>query len=204
MNIAFYPFWGAKTLHSLVQVISVTTMTCLVYKQTEMIRYTLLFLCIYVMAYLAARVMFQLLIRRSTLSKLMIPVPMNGTLLLTGMAFILHHLVLPTILLFTAGLILSVMVRWESLLLVAIHPLVVEGEDLSKANKLLSFSTYTITGAGLAMAAITIVYLGITQALWAASCLSFVALVLIMNVNHLIHSLQSPSNKRYVRPRVHK
>ncbi|CAI6068892.1 hypothetical protein PAECIP112173_02098 [Paenibacillus sp. JJ-100] len=204
MNIAFYPFWGAKTLHSLVQVISGTTMTCLVYKQTEMIRYTLLFLCVYVMAYLVASVMFQPLIKRCTLSRLMITVPMNGTLLLIGMAFILHHLVLPTILLFTAGLILSVMIRWESLLLEAIQPLVLEGEDLSKANKLLSFSTYTITGAGLAMAAITIVYLGITQALWAASCLSFVALVLIMNVNHLINSLQSPSNKRYVRPRVHK
>ena len=70
MNIAFYPFWGAKTLHSLVQVISVTTMTCLAYKQTEMIRYTLLFLCVYVMAYLAASVMFQPLIKRCALSRL--------------------------------------------------------------------------------------------------------------------------------------
>ena len=149
-------------------------------------------------------IMFQPLIKRCALSRLMITVPMNGTLLLIGMAFILHHLVLPTILLFTTGLILSVMIRWESLLLEAIQPLVLEGEDLFKANKLLSFSTYTITGAGLAMAAIILVYLGITQALWAVSCLSFVALVLIMNVNHLINSFQSPSNKRYVRPRVHK
>ncbi|WP_434750179.1 hypothetical protein [Paenibacillus amylolyticus] len=204
MNIAFYPFWAARTLLSLIQVILITTLTCLIYSQTEWIGHALLFLCFYGLAHTAARFAFDFLMRRFTLSRLMIGVPLTKILLLVGIAFSLPHLTVHITLMFTGTVLFSAIIRWESLSLETLQPRLVKGEDITKANSLLSFSNYTVTGIGLIMTVITILYVGPAQAIWAAVALSLAALALIVTVLHLIHSLSNTSISLNTRRPLHK
>lgn len=204
MNIAFYPFWAARTLLSLIQVISITTLTYLVYKQTGFIPGTLLFLCLYAGSFVAAKFAFPFLMKRAALSGLIIGIPLIKTLLLIGMALSLPHLTLHMVLVFAGAVALSAASHWESLFLEELRPKLVEREDIVKANSLLSFSKYTVSAIGLVMTGITIQYLGPIQSLWAAACLSLAALAMILTVHHLIHSYSSYSIKQGTRRPFHK
>lgn len=203
MNIAFYPFWAARTLLSLIHVISITTMTCLLYRQIEFIPGTLLFLGFYAVSYAAAKFAFPFLMKRFALSRLIIGIPLTKTLLLIGISVSLPDLTLHTVLMFTGAVVLSAASRWESLFLEELRPKLVEREDIMKTNSLLSFSKFTVSAIGLVMTGITILYLGPIQALWAAACLSLAALAMIVTVHHLIHSHSSHSLKRGTRQPLH-
>ena len=185
MNIAFYPFWAARTLFSLIQVISITTLTCLIYRQTEWIGYALLFLCVYLLGHVSARFTFHMLIQRYTFSRLLIGIPVTKTLLLIGIASSLPHLKLHMAITLIGAALLSVINGWEVWVLNKLQSQLTGGEDIAKASSLLSFSNYTVAGIGLVMTIIAILYLGRAQVLWAAVALSLVALALIVTVHHL-------------------
>ncbi|MBB6024194.1 hypothetical protein HNR77_005298 [Paenibacillus sp. JGP012] len=204
MNIAFYPFWAASTLLSLIQVISITTLTCLTYKQTESVIYAVLLLCIYALGHTAARLTFHWLTKHFASPGLMLAMPLIKALLLIGAAFASSHLTEYAALLYISFISLSVVFRWESLLLQALQPRLIEGEDLDKTNNLISFANYTVTGIGLIMTAITILYASIPLALWIAVSLSLAALALIGTVQRLIRNPSQFSLKLSPRHAHHK
>ncbi|WP_427050451.1 hypothetical protein [Paenibacillus sp. TC-CSREp1] len=204
MNIAFYPFWAASTLLSLIQVISITTLTCLTYKQTDSVIYAVLLLCIYSLGHTAAKLIFPWLTKHFASSGLMLAMPLIKALLLVGAAFASSHLTEYAALIYISFISLSVVIRWESLLLEALQPQLIEGEDLDKTNNLISFANYTVTGIGLIMTSITILYAGIPLALWIAASLSLAALALIGTVQRLIRTPSHSSLKLSPRHAHHK
>ncbi|MGO4530929.1 hypothetical protein AB4Z30_17735 [Paenibacillus sp. 2TAF8] len=204
MNIAFYPFWAARTLLSLIQVISITTLTYIIYRQTQWIGYALLFLFVYLLVQATAGITLHLLMKRNTLSRLMISIPLTKALLLIGISFSLPLLKLHIVLMCLGALFLLVVIRWEAMVLERLQPRLVGGEDIAKTDNLLSFSNYTITGIGLIMTVITILYLGPTQALWAAAALSLAVLALIVTIRHLTYSTSCASISMDTRRPLHK
>ncbi|PZT53571.1 hypothetical protein [Paenibacillus silvae] len=204
MNIAFYPFWAASTLLSLIQVISITALTCLTYKQTDSLIYAVLLLCIYALGHAAAKLIFHRLAKHFAASGLMLAMPLIKALLLIAAAFASSHLTEYAALIYISFILLSVVTRWESLLLKSLRPQLIEGEDLDKTNNLISFANNTVTGIGLIMTAITILYAGIPLALWIAASLSLAALALIGTVQRLIRNSSHSSLKLSPRHAHHK
>lgn len=204
MHIAFYPFWAARTLLSLIQVISITTLTCLIYRQTESIGYALLLLCVYLIAYAAAKFSFHKLMKHCIFSRLLIGIPVTKTLLLIGIASSLPYLRLHIAVMFMGATLLAVVNCWEALVLKKLQSRLMRGEDIAKASSLLSFSNYTVAGIGLVMTIIAILYLGRAQVLWAAVALSLAALALIVTVHRLTHKLPSTSISLDIRRPLHK
>lgn len=204
MNIAFYPFWAARTLLSLIQVISITTLTCLIYRQTEWIGYAMLLLFVCLLAHVVAKYTFPMVMKRRTFTKLLIGIPLSKALLLIGIASSLPHMKLHSTPMFIGAVILSVVIRWEALVLEKLQPRLVEGEDIAKASSLLSFSNYTVAGIGLVMTIIAILYLGRAQVLWGAAALSLAALALIVTVHHLTHKPSSTPISPNTRRPLHK
>ncbi|MCM3133774.1 hypothetical protein M3629_13355 [Paenibacillus polysaccharolyticus] len=129
---------------------------------------------------------------------------MTKALLLIGIASSLPHLRLHSTPIFISAVVLSVAIRWEALVLEELQPGLLEGEDISKASSLLSFSNYTVAGIGLIMTIIAILYLGQTHVLWAAVALSLATLALILTVYHLTHRLSSTSISLDTRRPLHK
>ncbi|PYE45697.1 hypothetical protein HUB98_07915 [Paenibacillus barcinonensis] len=195
MNIAFYPFWAARTLFSLIQVISITTLTCLAYEQTGSVIYAVLLLCIYAAGHTVAKLLFPWLTKHFASSGLVLGMPIIKAVLLMGIALASSHLTEYAALIYISFISLSFVIRWESLLLEALQPQLIEENDLDKANNLVSFANYTVTGIGLIMTAITLLYAGIPLALWTAAILSFAALALISTVQHLLRNLSHSSLK---------
>ncbi|WP_440110990.1 hypothetical protein [Paenibacillus sp. QZ-Y1] len=181
MNIAFYPYLAVKTLLSLINVIYIMVITTFIYGQTGSILYAALFPCMQITARIVAGLTFPLLVNRIALSRLMISIPAAKTCMITGIAVAFTHLTAHIPVLLFGIAILSLLDGWESRLLNALTPQLVQGEDLAKANSLLSFSTHTATIIGYAMTGFIVVYLGASQTFWAVTTLSWAVLILMVS-----------------------
>ncbi|WFR65304.1 hypothetical protein P9222_15910 [Paenibacillus amylolyticus] len=151
MNIAFYPFWAVKTLLSLINVIYFMVMTTLIYGHTGSVLATAMFPLIQIIARIITSFTLPLLVNRFPYSRLLISMSVAKTFIMTCMAISLNHLISQLPLLLIGVVILSFLDGWESPLLNTLTPRLVQGEDLLKANGLLSFSHQTVTIVGYAM-----------------------------------------------------
>ncbi|MGC5773712.1 MFS transporter [Paenibacillus pabuli] len=195
MNIAFYPYWAAKTLLSLINVIYIMVITTFIYGQTGSVLYAALFPFIQMSARIVAGLTAPLLMNRFTFSRLIISVPLAKTLLITGIAIAFTDLTAHLPLLLVGVAFLSFMDGWESPLLNTLTPRLVQGEDLVKANSLLSFSNQTVTIIGYAMTGFIVMHWGASQTFWAAATLSWVVLLLMSMISSLTRDKQGHMEK---------
>lgn len=151
MNIAFYPYWAAKTLLSLINVIYIMVITTFIYGLTGSVLSAAMFPLIQIIARIIAGLTLPLLVNRFPFSRLLISISIAKTLIMTCIAISLNHLISQLPLLLLGVIVLSFLDGWETPLLKTLTPRLVQGEDLIKANSLLSFSNQTVTIVGYAM-----------------------------------------------------
>ncbi|MFS0858909.1 MFS transporter [Paenibacillus taichungensis] len=195
MNIAFYPYWAAKTLLSLINVIYIMVITTFIYGQTGSVLYAALFPFIQMSARIVAGFTAPLLVNRFAFSKLIISIPLAKTLMITGIAIAFTDLTAQIPLLLVGTAILSFLDGWESPLINTLTPRLVQGEDLVKANSFLSFSTQTVTIIGYAMTGFIVMHWGASQTFWAATSLSWAVLLLMITISSLTHDIQEKVEK---------
>ncbi|MFE6077178.1 MFS transporter [Paenibacillus sp. NPDC057886] len=190
MNIAFYPYWAAKTLLSLINVIYIMVITTFIYGQTGSVLYAALFPFIQMSARIVAGFTAPLLVNRFAFSRLIVSIPLAKTLMITGIAIAFTDLTAHIPLLLVGIAVLSFLDGWESPLINTLTPRLVQGEDLVKANSFLSFSTQTVTIIGYAMTGFIVMYWGASQTFWAATTLSWVVLILMIMISSLTRDIQ--------------
>ncbi|KGP81843.1 MULTISPECIES: MFS transporter [unclassified Paenibacillus] len=190
MNIAFYPFWAAKTLLSLINVIYIMVITTFIYGQTGSVLIAALFPFIQMSARIVAGFTVPLLVNRFAFSRLMVTIPLAKTLMITGIAIAFTDLTAHIPLLLVGVAILSFLDGWEAPMLNTLTPRLVQGEDLVKANSFLSFSTQTMTIIGYAMTGFIVMYWGASQTFWAATALSWAVLILMIMISSLTRDIQ--------------
>jgi MFS family permease len=195
MNIAFYPYWAAKTLLSLINVIYIMVITTFIYGQTGSVLYAALFPLIQMSARIVAGFTVPLLVNRFAFSRLIVNIPLAKTLLITGIAIAFTDLTVHIPLLLVGTAFLSLLDGWESPLINTLTPRLVQGEDLVKANSFLSFSTQTVTIIGYAMTGYIVMYWGASQAFWAAASLSWAVLLLMITISSLTRNIQEKVEK---------
>ncbi|MDN4599970.1 MFS transporter [Paenibacillus sp. F6_3S_P_1C] len=190
MNIAFYPFWAAKTLLSLINVIYIMVITTFIYGQTGSVLYAALFPFIQMSARIVAGFTAPMLVNRFAFSRLMVTIPLAKTLMITGIAIAFTGLTTHIPLLLVGVAILSFLDGWEAPMLNMLTPRLVQGEDLVKANSFLSFSTQTVTIIGYAMTGFIVMHWGAAQTFWAATALSWAVLMLMITISSLTRNIQ--------------
>jgi len=195
MNIAFYPYWAAKTLLSLINVVYIMVITTFIYGQTGSVLYAALFPFIQMSARIVAGLTAPLLVNRFAFSKLIISIPLAKTLMITGIAIAFTALTAHIPLLLVGTAILSFLDGWESPLINTLTPRLVQGEDLVKANSFLSFSTQTVTIIGYAMTGFIVMHWGASQTFWAATSLSWAVLLLMITISSLTRDIQEKVEK---------
>lgn len=195
MNIAFYPYWAAKTLLSLINVIYIMVITTFIYGQTGSVLYAALFPFIQMSARIVAGFTAPLLVNRFAFSRLIISIPLAKTLMITGIAIAFTDLTAHIPLLLVGIAILSFLDGWESPLINTLTPRLVQGEDLVKANSFLSFSTQTVTIIGYAMTGFIVMHWGASQTFWAATSLSWAVLLLMITISSLTRDMQEKVEK---------
>ncbi|WP_458463381.1 MFS transporter [Paenibacillus sp.] len=192
MNIAFYPYWAVKTLLSLVNVIYIMVITTFIYGQTGSILYAAMFPFIRMIARITAGFTLPLLVNRFPFSRMLISIPVAKAFIMTGIAISLNHLTSQLTLLLIGVVILSFLEGWESPLLDTLTPRLVQGEDLMKANSLLSFSNQTVTIVGYAMTGFAVMNWGTSQTFWAATSLSWTVLIFLIALGSLTRGIEEP------------
>ncbi|WP_145151153.1 MFS transporter [Paenibacillus xylanexedens] len=192
MNIAFYPYWAAKTLLSLINVIYIMVITTFIYSQTGSVLYAAMFPFIRIIAHITAGFSLPLLVKRFSFSRLLISIPVAKAFLMTGIAISLNHLTTQLPLLLIGVVILSFLEGWESPLLDTLTPRLVQGEDLAKTNSLLSFSNQTVTIVGFAMTGFAVMNWGASQTFWAATSLSWAVLIFLIALGSLTRDIEQP------------
>lgn len=202
MNIAFYPYWAAKTLLSLINVIYIMVITTFIYGQTGSVLYAAMFPFIQMIARITAGCTSPLLVNRFAFSRLMISIPIAKTLIMTGVAISFTHLTSHLPLLLIGVVILSFLDGWQSLLLNALTPRLVQGEDLVKANGLISFSHQTVTIVGYAMTGFVVMNWEASQTFWAATSLSWAVLIFMITIGSLTHNIVEQPEKSASTPDV--
>ncbi|WP_405153288.1 MFS transporter [Paenibacillus sp. FSL K6-0108] len=195
MNIAFYPYWAAKTLLSLINVVYIMVITTFIYGQTGSVLYAALFPFIQMSARIVAGFTAPLLVNRFAFSKLIISIPLAKTLMITGIAIAFTDLTAHIPLLLVGIAILSFLDGWESPLINTLTPRLVQGEDLVKANSFLSFSTQTVTIIGYAMTGFIVMHCGASQTFWAATSLSWAVLLLMITISSLTRDIEEKVEK---------
>lgn len=195
MNIAFYPYWAAKTLLSLINVIYIMVITTFIYGQTGSVLYAALFPFIQMSARIVAGFTAPLLVNRFAFSRLIISIPLAKTLMITGIAIAFTDLTAHIPLLLVGIAILSFLDGWESPLINTLTPRLVQREDLVKANSFLSFSTQTVTIIGYAMTGFIVMHWGASQTFWAATSLSWAVLLLMITISSLTRDMQEKVEK---------
>lgn len=195
MNIAFYPYWAAKTLLSLINVIYIMVITTFIYGQTGSVLYAALFPFIQISARIVAGFTAPLLVNRFALSRLIIYIPLAKTLMITGIAIAFTNLTAHIPLLLVGIAILSFLDGWESPLINTLTPRLVQGEDLVKANSFLSFSTQTVTIIGYAMTGFIVMQWGAPPTFWAATSLSWAVLLLMITISSLTRDMEEKVEK---------
>ncbi|MGP3784503.1 hypothetical protein [Paenibacillus sp. 1A_MP2] len=122
MNIAFYPFWAAKTLLSLINVIYIMVITTFIYGQTGSVLIAALFPFIQMSARIVAGFTAPLLVNRFAFSRLMVTIPLAKTLMITGIAIAFTDLIAHIPLLLVGVAILSFLDGWEAPMLNTLTP----------------------------------------------------------------------------------
>ncbi|MEO2211822.1 MFS transporter [Paenibacillus amylolyticus] len=190
MNIAFYPYWAAKTLLSLINVIYIMVITTFIYGLTGSVLSAAMFPLIQITARIIAGFTLPLLVNRFPFSRLLISISIAKTLIMTCIAISLNHLISQLPLLLIGVVILSLLDGWETPLLNALTPRLVQGEDLVKANSLLSFSNQTVTIVGYAMTGFAVMNWGASQTFWAATSLSWAVLIFLIALGSLTRGVE--------------
>ncbi|WP_339256385.1 MFS transporter [Paenibacillus sp. FSL R5-0713] len=190
MNIAFYPYWAAKTLLSLINVIYIMVITTLIYSHTGSVLYAAMFPLIQIITHITAGFTLSLLVNHFPFSKLLIRISIAKTFIMTCVAISLSHLISQLPLLLIGMAVLSFLNGWESLLLNALTPQLVQGEDLAKANSLLIFSNQTVTIVGYAMTGFAVMNWGASQTFWAATSLSWAVLIFQIALGSLTRGIE--------------
>lgn len=201
MNIAFYPYWAVKTLLSLINVIYIMVITTFIYGHTGSILYAAMFPLIQIIARIIAGFTLPLLVNRFPFSRLLISISIAKTFIMTCIAISLNHLISQLPLLLIGVIILSFLDGWESPLLNTLTPRMVQGEDLVKANSLLSYSNQTVTIVGYAMTGFAVMNWGASQTFWAATSLSWAVLIFLITLGSLtsgVEQSQEPDVSRHV------
>ena len=186
MNIIFYPYWAAKTLLSFIHVLYIMVITLLVYGQTGSILYAALFPFIQLTAQFVAVLTSPWLVSRFDLAKLLIGIPVARTLMFTGIAVSLTYLALHIPVLLAVITVLSFLEGLEWPVLDTITPRLVQGEELPKTRRLLSFSSQTATIVGYATAGFVVSHWGASQTFWAAAAMSWASLTLMVVIALLL------------------
>ncbi|MDQ0719076.1 MFS family permease [Paenibacillus sp. W4I10] len=192
MNIAFYPYWAAKTLLSLINVIYIMVITTFIYSHTGSVLYAAMFPLIQIITRITASFTLPLLVNHFPFSKLLIRISIAKTLIMTCIAISLNHLISQLPLLLLAVVILSFLDGWETPLLKTLTPQLVQGEDLIKANSLLSVSNQTVTIVGYAMTGFAVMNWGAAQTFWAATSLSWAVLIFMITMGSLTRNVEQP------------
>ncbi|MDT9719801.1 MFS transporter [Paenibacillus sp. ClWae2A] len=192
MNIAFYPYWAAKTLLSLINVIYIMVITTFIYGHTGSVLSAAMFPLIQIIARTIAGFTLPLLVNRFPFSRLLISISIAKTFIMTCIAISLNHLISQLPLLLIGVVILSFLDGWETPLLKALTPRLVQGEDLIKANSLLSFSNQTVTIVGYAMTGFAVMNWGASQTFWAATSLSWAVLIFLNALGSLTRNVEQP------------
>ncbi|KAA8754311.1 MFS transporter [Paenibacillus sp. UASWS1643] len=192
MNIAFYPYWAAKTLLSLINVIYIMVITTFIYSHTGSVLYAAMFPLVQIITRITASFTLPLLVNHFPFSKLLIRISIAKTLIMTCIAISLNHLISQLPLLLLAVVILSFLDGWETPLLNALTPQLVQGEDLIKANSLLSVSNQTVTIVGYAMTGFAVMNWGAAQTFWAATSLSWAVLIFMITMGSLTRNVEQP------------
>ncbi|MGN7414315.1 MFS transporter [Paenibacillus sp. SAF-068] len=192
MNIAFYPYWAVKTLLSLINVIYIMVITTFIYGHTGSVLYAAMFPLIQIIARIIAGFTLPLLVNRFAYSKLLISISIAKTFTMTCIAISLNHLISQLPLLLIGVVILSFLDGWESPLLNTLTPRLVQGEDLEKADSLLSFSNQTVTIVGYAMTGFAVMNWGASQTFWAAVSLSWAVLIFMIAMGSLTRNVEQP------------
>ncbi|RPK28215.1 MFS transporter [Paenibacillus xylanexedens] len=192
MNIAFYPYWAAKTLLSLINVIYIMVITTFIYSHTGSVLFAAMFPLIQIITRITASFTLPLLVNHFPFSKLLIRISIAKTLIMTCIAISLNHLISQLPLLLLAVVILSFLDGWETPLLNALTPQLVQGEDLIKANSLLSVSNQTVTIVGYAMTGFAVMNWGAAQTFWAATSLSWAVLIFMITMGSLTRNVEQP------------
>lgn len=198
MNIAFYPYWAAKTLLSFVHVIYITVITIMIYGLTASLLWAFLFPIMQVAVRSFAGLSVSSRIKHFACSRLMIGMLATKTLLLSAIAAGLPYLKQHIPILFAAAFLLSLLEGWESALLHALpwsagHALETE---IAKANSLLSFSSHTATVVGLPITFLATVHWGAASTLWSSAALSWTTLVFAIAFVLLIQEKENTYAKR--------
>ncbi|WP_336761808.1 MFS transporter [Paenibacillus sp. USHLN196] len=199
MNIAFYPYWAAKTLLSLINIIYIMVITAYIYGQTGSVLHAAMFPFIRMIVHITAGFTLPLLVNRFPFSKLLIGIPLVKTFIMTGIAISLTHFSTQLPLLLMGVILLSFLEGWESTLLNALTPRLVQGEDLVKANSLLSFSNQTVTIVGYAMTGFAVMNWGSSQIFWAATSLSWAVLIFLITLGSLTRDIVEQPGKSTVK-----
>ncbi|MFX3646131.1 MAG: MFS transporter [Paenibacillus sp.] len=190
MNIAFYPYWAAKTLLSLINVIYIMVITTFIYSHTGSVLSAAMFPLIQIIGRITAGFTLPLLLNRFPFSRLLISISLAKTLIMTCIAISLNHLILQLPILLIGVAILSFLDGWESPMLNALTPRLVQGEDLVKTNSLLSFSNQTVTIVGYAMTGFAVMNWGPSQTFWAATSLSWAVLIFMITMGSLTRNVE--------------
>ncbi|PQP80479.1 MFS transporter [Paenibacillus sp. PCH8] len=195
MNIAFYPYWAAKTLLSLINVIYIMVITSFIYGQTGSVLLAAMFPFIQMITRITAGFTMPMLVNRIVFSRLMISIPIAKTIIMTGIAISFTHLTSNMPLLYISIIILSFLDGWESPLLSTLTPRLVQGEDLVKANSLLSFSSHTVIIVGYAVTGFAVMNWGAPQTFWAATSLSWAVLIFMISFGSLTKDITEQPEK---------
>ncbi|MFS0871595.1 MFS transporter [Paenibacillus xylanilyticus] len=199
MNITFYPYWAAKTLLSFIQVVYIMVMTLLIYGQTGSVLYAALFPFIQMTVRIVAGVTSPWLVNRFSFAKFIIGIAVAKTFILTGIGISLAYLTVHIPVLLVIITVLSFLEGWESPILDSLPPRLAQGEELVKANNLLTFSNQTATMVGYAITGFVVFHWGASQTFWAAVAMSWANLVLMIAIALLSSEIVGQADNTHVK-----